>query len=157
MMFYCYHPSPLGPLLLAGDEHGLRLLYMDVHQCPVQADWALATNELDTARRQLDEYFARKREVFDLTLAPVGTPFQQHVWQALLRIPYGHTWTYGEQAQYLKNPKAIRAVGTANGANPISIIIPCHRVVGSDGTLVGFGGGIENKVKLLELEGSWLI
>lgn len=118
MMFYCYHPSPLGPLLLAADEQGLRLLYMDVHQCPVQADWALATNELDAARRQLDEYFARKREVFDLTLAPVGT---------------------------------------ANGANPISIIIPCHRVVGSDGTLVGFGGGIENKVKLLELEGSWLI
>ncbi len=157
MMFYCYHPSPLGPLLLAADEQGLRLLYMDVHQCPVQADWIPATNEMDEVRRQLDEYFARKREVFDLPLAPVGTPFQQQVWQALMQIPYGRTWTYGEQAQYLENPKAIRAVGTANGANPISIIIACHRVVGSDGTLVGFGGGIENKVKLLELEGSWLI
>lgn len=89
MMFYCYHPSPLGPLLLAADEQGLRLLYMDVHQRPVQADWRLATNELDEARRQLDEYFARRREVFDLTLAPVGTPFQQQVWQALLRIPMG--------------------------------------------------------------------
>jgi len=130
---------------------------MDAHEHHVQAHWCPATNELDEVRRQLDEYFARKREVFDLTLAPVGTPFQQQVWQALLMIPYGRTWTYGEQAQHLENPKAIRAVGTANGANPISIIIPCHRVVGSDGTLVGYGGGIENKLKLLELEGSWLI
>jgi len=156
-MFYCYHPSPLGPLLVAGDEQGLRLLYMDVHAHQVQAHWCQATNELDEVRRQLDEYFARKREVFDLPLAPVGTPFQQQVWQALLMIPYGRTWSYGEQARHLENPKAIRAVGTANGANPISIIIPCHRVVGSDGTLVGYGGGIENKLKLLELEGSWLI
>lgn len=156
-MFYCYHPSPLGPLLLAGDEQGLRHLYMDVHRQPAHPDWKPASGELDEVRRQLDDYFARKREVFHLPLAPLGTPFQQQVWQALLKIPYGRTWTYGEQAQYLENPKAIRAVGTANGANPISIIIPCHRVVGSDGTLVGFGGGIENKLKLLELEGSWLI
>ncbi|MFC6298343.1 methylated-DNA--[protein]-cysteine S-methyltransferase [Pseudomonas sp. CCM 7893] len=156
-MFYRYHPSPLGPLLLAGDEQGLRLLYMDVHHQHAQEHWQLATNELDDVCQQLDEYFARKREVFDLSLAPQGTPFQQQVWQALLLIPYGRTWTYGEQARHLDNPKAIRAVGKANGANPISIIIPCHRVVGSDGTLIGFGGGIENKLKLLELEGSWLI
>ncbi|MFO2464157.1 methylated-DNA--[protein]-cysteine S-methyltransferase [Pseudomonas sp. 15FMM2] len=156
-MFYRYHPSPLGSLLVAGDEQGLRALYMDPHQQHAQTQWVPATLQLDEVCRQLDEYFARKREVFDLPLAPVGTPFQQNVWKTLLLIPYGRTWTYGEQARHLANPKAIRAVGTANGANPISIIIPCHRVVGSNGTLVGYGGGIENKLKLLELEGSWLI
>lgn len=157
-MFYRYHPSPIGPLLLAGDEQGLRQLYMDNHpHWTPPEQWFCARNELDTVCRQLDEYFEGKRECFDVRLAPQGTAFQQTVWQALLQIPFGHTWSYGELAMSIGNPKAVRAVGTANGANPISIIIPCHRVIGSNGTLTGYGGGLERKQVLLQLEGSWLI
>lgn len=157
-MFYRYHPSPTGPLLLAGDEQGLRMLYMDSHQRWTPDDeWVEATRELDTVCRQLDEYFEGRREVFDLRLAPQGTTFQQQVWQALQHIPYGRTWSYAELAQHIENPRAIRAVGTANGANPISIIIPCHRVIGSNGTLTGYAGGLARKQALLELEGAWLI
>lgn len=157
-MFYRYHPSPIGPLLLAGDEQGLRQLYMDIQQhWTPPAQWFEAGNELDTVCRQLDEYFEGKRECFDVRLAPQGTQFQKTVWRALLQIPYGYTWSYGELAMHIGNPKAVRAVGTANGANPISIIIPCHRVIGSNGSLVGYGGGLERKQMLLQLEGSWLI
>ncbi|WP_347901394.1 methylated-DNA--[protein]-cysteine S-methyltransferase [Pseudomonas purpurea] len=157
-MFYRYHPSPIGPLLLAGDEQGLRLLYMDSHPRWTPDDqWVEGGRELDTVCRQLDEYFEGNREVFDLRLAPQGTAFQQQVWQALQRIPYGRTWSYAELALHIDNPKAIRAVGTANGANPISIIIPCHRVIGSNGTLTGYAGGLARKQALLELEGVWLI
>jgi methylated-DNA-[protein]-cysteine S-methyltransferase len=157
-MFYRYHPSPIGPLLLAGDEQGLRQLYMDIqqHWTPPE-QWFEAGNELDTVCRQLDEYFEGRRECFDVRLAPQGTQFQKTVWRALLQIPFGHTWSYGELAMHIGNPKAVRAVGTANGANPISIIIPCHRVIGSNGTLIGYGGGLERKQMLLQLEGSWLI
>ncbi|VVO25389.1 methylated-DNA--[protein]-cysteine S-methyltransferase [Pseudomonas fluorescens] len=157
-MFYRYLPSPIGPLLLAGDEQGLRQLYMDNHPYwtpPPQ--WIEAGNQLDTVCRQLDEYFEGKRECFDVPLAPQGTAFQQRVWQALLEIPFGHTWSYARLAEHIGNPKAVRAVGTANGANPISIIIPCHRVIGSNGTLTGYGGGLERKQALLQLEGAWLI
>ncbi|MFW0754408.1 methylated-DNA--[protein]-cysteine S-methyltransferase [Pseudomonas sp. H11T01] len=157
-MFYRYHPSPIGPLLLAGDEQGLRQLYMDIQQhWTPPAHWLEAGNELDTVCRQLDEYFEGKRECFDVRLAPQGTQFQKTVWRALLQIPFGRTWSYGELAMHIGNPKAVRAVGTANGANPISIIIPCHRVIGSNGTLIGYGGGLERKQMLLQLEGSWLI
>ncbi|ROL66540.1 methylated-DNA--[protein]-cysteine S-methyltransferase [Pseudomonas vranovensis] len=157
-MFYRYLPSPLGPLLLAGDELGLRLLHMDAAQpWELAADWLPASNQLDDVARQLDEYFARKRETFEVRVAPRGTPFQREVWQALQRIPYGTTCSYGELAQAIGNPRSVRAVGTANGANPIAIIIPCHRVIGSNGTLTGFAGGIERKQILLELEGTWLI
>lgn len=157
-MFYRYHPSPTGPLFIAGDEQGLRMLYMDGHKhWTPQPQWREATSELDAVCRQLDEYFAGRREVFDLALAPRGTPFQQQVWQALQRIPFGHTWSYAQLAQHIDNPKAIRAVGTANGANPISILIPCHRVIGSNGTLTGYAGGLERKQALLQLEGAWLL
>lgn len=157
-MFYRYLPSPIGPLLLAGDEQGLRQLYMDNHQhWTPPPQWVEAGNQLDTVCRQLDEYFEGKRECFDVRLAPLGTAFQQRVWQALQEIPYGHTWSYAQLAEHIGNPKAVRAVGTANGANPISIIIPCHRVIGSNGTLTGYGGGLERKQTLLQLEGAWLI
>jgi methylated-DNA-[protein]-cysteine S-methyltransferase len=107
-------------------------------------------------RRQLTEYFAGDRREFDLTLAPVGTPFERSVWDELRKIPFGETRSYGEIAQALGRPGAARAVGRANGANPIPIVVPCHRVIGSDGSLTGFGGGLDAKSRLLELEGQAL-
>ncbi len=104
--------------------------------------------------RQLREYFAGSRRSFELELAPEGTPFQRRVWETVLGIPYGATRTYGEVARLLGDERATRAVGLANGANPVAIVIPCHRVVGSDGSLVGYGGGLERKAALLELEGA---
>ena len=107
----------------------------------------------DVANQQLDEYFRRERTAFDLPLLFVGTEFQKRVWEELLRIPYGATLSYGEMARKLGIPKAVRALANANGANPISIIAPCHRVIGSNGTLTGYGGGLEAKRYLLEMEG----
>ena len=157
-MYYRYQPSPLGPLLLAGDEQGLHLLHMDAAQpWELPGEWQPARNQLDDVARQLDEYFAGKREVFEVRLAPLGTAFQREVWQALQRIPYGTTCSYGDLAEQIGRPRAVRAVGTANGANPIAIIVPCHRVIGSNGTLTGYAGGVERKQMLLELEGAWLI
>ena len=104
-------------------------------------------------RGQLAEYFAGDRQDFDLALAPVGTPFELAVWEALRRIPFGETRSYGEIAQEIGRPGAARAVGRANGANPIPIVVPCHRVIGSDGSLTGFGGGLAAKSRLLEIEG----
>lgn len=108
----------------------------------------------EQVHRQLDEYFARTRQRFELPLAPRGSAFQQRAWQALLEIPYGHTCSYKEQAQKLGQASASRAVGTANAKNPIPIVIPCHRVIGSDGSLTGYAGGLRIKQKLLELEGA---
>ncbi|CAD5109602.1 methylated-DNA--[protein]-cysteine S-methyltransferase [Zestomonas carbonaria] len=157
-MHYRYHDSPLGPLLIAGDEEGLRLLHMDAAQpWELASDWYPDAGELDEACRQLDEYFAGQREHFELRLAPAGTTFQRRVWQALQEIPYGRTWSYSELARYIDKPEAVRAVGTANGANPIAIVIPCHRVIGSNGTLTGYAGGLERKQQLLQLEGAWLL
>ncbi|MEG1041668.1 MAG: methylated-DNA--[protein]-cysteine S-methyltransferase [Pseudomonas sp.] len=157
-MHYRYQPSPLGPLLLAGDLQGLHLVHMDAaHPWELPQSWQLAGNQLDAVARQLDEYFSGTREAFELTLAPLGTPFQQEVWQALQRIPYGTTCSYRDLAEHIGRPRAVRAVGTANGANPIAIIVPCHRVIGSNGTLTGYAGGVERKQMLLELEGAWLI
>ncbi|MFJ1339401.1 methylated-DNA--[protein]-cysteine S-methyltransferase [Pseudomonas caricapapayae] len=157
-MYYCYQSSPLGPLLLAGDNQGLHLLHMDAAQpWELPGDWQPAVTQLDDVKRQLDEYFAGKREVFEVRLAPLGTAFQQEVWHALQRIPYGTTCSYGDLAEQIGRPRAVRAVGTANGANPIAIIVPCHRVIGSNGTLTGYAGGVERKQMLLELEGAWLI
>ena len=157
-MYYRYQPSPLGPLLLAGDEQGLHLLHMDAAQpWKLPGAWQPAVDQLDEVARQLDEYFAGKREVFEVRLAPLGTAFQQEVWHALQRIPYGTTCSYGDLAEQIGRPRAVRAVGTANGANPIAIIVPCHRVIGSNGTLTGYAGGVERKQMLLELEGAWLI
>ena len=157
-MFYRYHPSPIGQLLLAGDEQGLHLLHMDsAHPWELNPTWQAASSQLDDVARQLDEYFANKRERFELRLAAKGTEFQRAVWRALVEIPYGTTTSYAELAKTIGRPTAIRAVGTANGANPIAVIVPCHRVIGSNGSLTGFAGGLERKQLLLELEGAWLI
>jgi methylated-DNA-[protein]-cysteine S-methyltransferase len=154
MMYFRYHESPTGPLLLAGDESGLRMLHMDnsEHLQPREG-WRPADRQLDDACRQLDCYFAGRLKRFELRLAPHGTPFQQAVWQALQDIPYGRTISYGKLAERIGRPRSIRAVGTANGANPISIIIPCHRVIGRDGSLTGYAGGLPRKALLLKLEG----
>ncbi|WP_165672644.1 methylated-DNA--[protein]-cysteine S-methyltransferase [Metapseudomonas otitidis] len=156
-MYFRHHPSPIGTLLLAGDEEGLRMLHMD-SATPWKLDptWQPATRELDDACRQLDAYFAGKRKRFELKLAPRGTPFQQDVWRALQAIPHGQTTHYAALAQEIGRPRAVRAVGAANGASPIAIIIPCHRVIGRDGSLTGFAGGLERKAILLRLEGAQL-
>jgi methylated-DNA-[protein]-cysteine S-methyltransferase len=156
-MHYRYHDSPLGRLLLVADEVGLRMLHMEIADSPStpQEHWCLAERQLDEACRQLDDYFAGRRRCFDLPLAPVGTPFQQEVWRALLEIPYGRTSSYSQLAAHIGRPQAVRAVGTANGANPIAIIIPCHRVIGRDGSLTGYAGGLPRKELLLRLEGAW--
>ncbi|MCU9948723.1 MULTISPECIES: methylated-DNA--[protein]-cysteine S-methyltransferase [unclassified Pseudomonas] len=154
-MYFRYQDSPIGPLLLAGDEAGLRLLHMETEQSTaLDPLWQPAARQLDKACRQLDEYFAGKRKRFDLQLAPQGTEFQRAAWQALLEIPYGQTISYATQALRIGRPKAVRAIGLANGANPIAVIIPCHRVIGRDGSLTGFGGGLERKAILLRLEGA---
>jgi len=103
-------------------------------------------------KRQLEEYFAGERTIFDIPLAPEGAPFEREVWRALEEIPYGETVSYGEIARRVGQPTAARAVGTANGRNPIAVIVPCHRVIGADGSLTGYGGGLERKRLLLELE-----
>jgi methylated-DNA-[protein]-cysteine S-methyltransferase len=154
-MFYRYQESPIGRLLLVGDEAGLRQLLMDVPTEPwvIGEQWVPAETQLDNVCRQLDEYFAGRRQRFELRLAPLGTAFQRSVWQALLEIPFGQTWSYGQLARHIGSPQAMRAVGAANGANPIAVIQPCHRVIGSNGSLTGFSGGLERKTLLLKLEG----
>lgn len=153
-MYYCYMATPIGKLLLAGDESGLRQIdFQDgPHPAKPDADWQENTKPFRRVIQQLKEYFAGKRQSFDLDLAPAGTPFQLKVWRALRRIPYGETWSYGQLAQRVGNPKAARAVGAANGQNPLPIVVPCHRVIGANGSLTGFGGGLSIKQKLLELE-----
>lgn len=154
-MFYRYHPSPIGRLLLAGDETGLQQLLMEIDDKPWQIaeHWRTAAGELDEVCRQLDDYFTGRRRHFELRLAPHGTAFQQAVWQALQRIPFGQTSSYSALAAQIARPKAVRAVGAANGANPIAVIIPCHRVIGRDGSLTGYAGGLARKALLLQLEG----
>jgi methylated-DNA-[protein]-cysteine S-methyltransferase len=146
-MFTTLHPSPVGDLLLRTDGDGrLTELYLR-HDSPATTD-----GPFDAIREQLDAYFAGELEDFDLTLAPHGTPFQMRVWDELTKIPFGETISYSELARRLGDPKLVRAVGLANGRNPISIVIPCHRVIGADGSLVGYGGGLERKKWLLEHE-----
>lgn len=153
-MHYRYHDSPIGSLLIAGDEQGLRLLHMNAAQPWMLAeDWQPAGRELDPVLRQLDEYFAGTRQRFDLRLALRGTAFQQAVWQALQEIPFGQTRSYSQLAMQIGRGNAVRAVGAANGANPIAVIVPCHRVIGRDGSLTGFAGGLARKATLLHLEG----
>jgi len=140
--------SPVGPLTLQADDHGLcRLDYGQ--RCSQQNP---EHPVLQSAARQLKAYFAGLLTRFDLPLAPVGTPFQEQVWNQLLEIPWGQTRSYGEIAAALGKPGASRAVGLANNRNPLSIIIPCHRVIGSNGELTGYGGGLEKKIQLLQLE-----
>lgn len=158
MSIRCTHfDSPVGELLLAADDQGLRLVQFpqSTHPRQLQADWRFADHPtLDRTCRQLGEYFAGKREHFDLPLAPQGTPFQRLVWLALAGIPYGTTKSYAQLASSIQKPRASRAVGAANGRNPLPIILPCHRVIGADGSLTGFGGGLPTKRFLLQLEGA---
>jgi methylated-DNA-[protein]-cysteine S-methyltransferase len=146
--------SPLGPLLLVADEAGLREIRFVNGRHPTQPEpsWKEDRAPLSKTIRQLQAYFAGELESFDLQLAPEGTPFQLGVWRRLCDIPYGETISYGELAGRIGNPKASRAVGLANGSNPIPIVIPCHRVIGSNGKLTGYGGGLPIKEKLLALE-----
>ena len=151
---YTTMPSPVGELLLTARDGELTGLYMPVEVHGPPPGMARDDSAFTTARRQLEEYFAGDRREFDLPVAPPGTPFQQLVWAELRRIGYGETTTYAELAARIGRPTAIRAAGAANGANPVSIIIPCHRVIGSNGSLTGYGGGLEAKRFLLELERS---
>ena len=147
--------SPVGPLLLAGDSEALHVLAFGRGSRPreIDAEWMPdSKGVLKSVRRELDEYFAGRLKKFTTRLSFNGTPFQNEVWKQLTRIPYGETISYMELAQRIDNPKAVRAVGMANGANPIAIIVPCHRVIGSNGSLTGFGGGLPTKRALLELE-----
>ena len=145
-------PTPLGEMGLGEEEGAIIALYLP--GCPVPRLISRPTPLLEEGRRQLLEYLAGERQTFDLPLAPAGTPFQRAVWQALQTIPYGQTRSYGDIARQIGRPKAFRAVGMANHENPIPIFIPCHRVVGSDGSLTGYAGGLELKKALLGLEGS---
>jgi methylated-DNA-[protein]-cysteine S-methyltransferase len=147
MKWHAYAPSPIGDLLLVASEEGL----LEVHFHGT-SDAPRDDKRLAPVIRQLDEYFAGDRKTFDIELAPRGTPFQLDVWHELQRIPYGETRSYSQVAQSIGRPTATRAVGAANGANPIPIIIPCHRVIGSRGSLTGFGGGLDVKRTLLNLE-----
>ncbi len=156
-LYYDRMASPLGEILIVARDAGLAgLHFIDQKHFPKDASaWTLRTDHplLQKARAQLEEYFAGRRRDFDLALAPQGTPFQQQVWKLLREIPYGTTTTYGALAAKLGQPTASRAVGAANGRNPIGIIVPCHRVIGSAGALTGYAGGLERKQTLLALEG----
>jgi methylated-DNA-[protein]-cysteine S-methyltransferase len=156
---FVWEDSPVGKLLVAADEEGLRYLLFEAGRSEVKPrpGWREDASRLAEVTRQLRAYFRGALRQFDLALAPQGTPFQQRVWRELLTIPYGQTVTYGDLAKRLGNPSASRAVGLANGANPISIVIPCHRVIGSNGKLTGYGGGLRNKEWLLGLERGRLI
>ncbi|MCU1454680.1 MAG: O-6-methylguanine methyltransferase [Acidimicrobiales bacterium] len=151
---YAVLDSPIDPLLLTGQGDALTGLFMSIHAGGLRIDpsWRRDDAALAPVAAQLREYFAGERQDFDVELAPRGTPFQLRVWSALRAIPYGTTVSYGELARRIGTDKASRAVGLANGRNPISVIVPCHRVIGADGSLTGYGGGLERKRALLELE-----
>lgn len=157
-MKYTYLTTRVGKVLLAADDTGLRLISFESEKSTHQPepDWVEDADALASVASQLEAYFAGDLEDFRLPLSPQGTPFQMQVWQELQRIPYGTTISYGELAERIGNPKAVRAVGTANGANPLPIVIPCHRVIGADGSLTGYGGGLEIKEALLAIEGALL-
>jgi methylated-DNA-[protein]-cysteine S-methyltransferase len=151
-------PSPVGPLTLVGDKGKLVGCYFSNSDFAKQILTELAPTSgdnvavLKTARKELELFFARRLEKFTVPVAPSGTEFQRSVWKALQKIPFGATASYGDIAKLVGKPNAMRAVGAANGKNPICIIIPCHRVIGADGSLTGFGGGIDRKKYLLDLE-----
>ena len=153
-MYYCHFDTPIGELLLAGDADALSMIGFpkgSMRRDP-ESDWIYNEEPFKNARVQLSEYFAGERKEFNLPLLLSGTEFQVSVLQALQGIPYGETISYGAIAKQIGRPKAVRAVGAANGRNPIPLIIPCHRVVGSSGDLTGFGGGLDTKAELLRLE-----
>ena len=147
---FTFIDSPIGPLLAAREGKSI----VEIRFSPAEPahDWARDDGAFNDLRKALDRYFSGRSNVFDLPLEPRGTEFQRSVWRALLEVPFGETTTYGDLAKRLGKPAAMRAVGAANGANPIPILIPCHRVIGSNGSLVGFGGGLPVKRWLLEHE-----
>jgi methylated-DNA-[protein]-cysteine S-methyltransferase len=153
-MRYTYLDSPLGALLVVRDDVGLTALYLPSgrHAVTVAPEWIRDDDGFGDVRTQLEEYFAGDRQTFDLPLHPTGTAFQQRVWSALLEIPYGQTTSYGKTAAAIGAPTASRAVGLANGQNPLPIIVPCHRVIGANGSLTGYGGGLDAKRWLLSHE-----
>ena len=155
-IYFTEFASPIGKLRLTGTGAALTGVFMETerHASAQSRDAVRDAAPLREARQQLDEYFGGERREFSLVLDADGTEFQRSVWRALRGIPYGATASYGDIAKRIRNPKAVRAVGLANGRNPISIIIPCHRVIGADGSLTGYGGGIERKRFLLALEES---
>ncbi|HEY7595053.1 MAG TPA: methylated-DNA--[protein]-cysteine S-methyltransferase [Actinophytocola sp.] len=151
-MVHAVTDSPIGPLTLVGTDSALTGLYMAEHRYAPASFGERDDDAFPDAVTQLREYFAGTRTEFDVELEPAGTPFQQRVWAALREVPYGETTTYGELAATIGSPTAFRAVGHANGHNPISIIVPCHRVIGTSGGLTGYGGGLPRKRFLLALE-----
>jgi len=151
---YALVDSPVGELLLAGDDTGLKLINFQTgrHRVRPRSVWTMDRRPFEEAVRQLRAYFEGDLKTFDLELVPDGTSFQLGVWRALREVPYGETISYGELARRIGNPHASRAVGAANGRNPLPIVVPCHRVVGGDGSLTGYGGGLHIKRALLDLE-----
>ncbi|EPR4994141.1 methylated-DNA--[protein]-cysteine S-methyltransferase [Vibrio navarrensis] len=154
MNYYTIAPSPLGEMTLQANDEGILGIWFTTQTTrPDDLGQEDANHPvLGLALTQLNEYFLGKRTQFDLPIAAKGTAFQMQVWQALTTIPYGETWSYQELANAIGNPKAVRAVGLANGKNPVSIVVPCHRVIGKNGKLTGYAGGIERKQWLLERE-----
>jgi methylated-DNA-[protein]-cysteine S-methyltransferase len=155
MMWFDAFNTKIGVLTVAADGTGLRyvLFQENKYDAPDRASWKRDANALREPREQLLAYFEGERKTFDLSLAPTGTPFQLTVWNMLAQIPLGATWSYSELAERIGSPKAMRAVGAANGRNPLPIVLPCHRVIGANGSLTGFGGGLPLKQFLLEHEG----
>ena len=153
--YYTYTQSPVGRLMLTANDHALTGLYFPTGnkaRTTPEDSWQRSDAQFHQARRELDEYFEHRRRCFDVVLEPTATPFQSRVLEALRAIPYGEVRSYKQIAEAIGSPKAMRAVGNANGSNPLAIFIPCHRVVGSNGALTGFGGGLEAKRYLLALE-----
>jgi methylated-DNA-[protein]-cysteine S-methyltransferase len=160
MSYYTYFDSPIQPMLLTSDGEALTGLYMVEHKYgpEIEGSWTLRDDAapFEEVKRQLGEYFSGTRTTFELPLSPIGTQFQGRVWEELQRIPYGTTISYGELARRIGKANASRAVGLANGRNPISIIVPCHRVIGANGKLIGYGGGLPRKEALLAFEAAVL-
>ncbi len=156
MNYFCYYESPLGRLTLQASDNGLTGAWFDT-QTTAPDDFGLKKSDhpiLQQAIAEYEEYFAGDRRQFTVPTDAQGTDFQKQVWNMLTHIPYGEVWSYQDMAIAIHNPKAVRAVGLANGKNPISIIVPCHRVIGKNGQLTGYAGGLERKRKLLQLEGA---
>ena len=148
MLYQCKYNSPIGELYITADDYSLLSVSFSSKENEISSE----NNIIKNTKKQLDEYFSRRRKVFDLPLNPIGTEFQKSVWKELIKIPYGQTRTYKEIAIAIGNPNASRAVGNANNKNPIAIIIPCHRVIGSNGDLTGYAGGLDKKQLLLTHE-----
>ena len=152
---FTYYDSPLGTVTLQANEQGLLGVWFETHTTKPE-DLGIQEDSFpifQSVKEQLERYFAGDAVQFDVPIAAKGTPFQQSVWHALTTIPYGETWSYAQLADAIGNPKAVRAVGLANGKNPVSVIIPCHRVIGKNGKLTGYAGGVERKQRLLAIEG----